>query len=108
MQLLNSARANLASSPPAGACTLSQLAHLDAVTSLDIDPAGLTLVSGSNDLSLRFWDVNFSDKAPKAVCVQEMTAHRPKSGEGVLAVLYHPTAPFFFSAAADGCLRAYG
>lgn len=108
-----------------GDCTFEMLAHLDAVTALDIDPAGLTLVSGGHDCSVRFWDINgitggatgsgagptkvVSKTNPaQAVCVQEISAHRPKSSEGVLAVLYHPSAPFFASSGADGVVRIYG
>lgn len=102
------------------------LAHLDAVTSLDIDPAGLTLVSGGHDCSVRFWDIvgggsagnasagsdndsnNSGTNGNACVCVQEISSHRKKATEGVLDVKYHPTAPFFASAGADGVVRIYG
>ncbi|TKY89921.1 hypothetical protein EX895_001218 [Sporisorium graminicola] len=104
-----------------GSCTLSMTAHLDAVTSLDIDASGLTLVSGGHDCSVRFWDIaggslmgkdggvvgEGGDKST-AVCRQEMSSHRNKASEGVLAVKYHPTAPYFASAGADGVIRIYG
>lgn len=89
-----------------GVCTLSMVAHLDSVTSLDIDPSGLTLVSGGHDCSVRFWDL--ANEGNTAVCVQEITAHRKKSAEGVLMVRYHPNAPYFSSAGADGVIRIYG
>ncbi|SPO28625.1 related to STRIATIN [Ustilago trichophora] len=103
-----------------GACTLSMVAHLDAVTSLDIDASGLTLVSGGHDCSVRFWDIAGGSLVGKegsvggegekstAVCRQEISSHRKKAGEGVLAVKYHPTAPYFGSAGADGVIRIYG
>ncbi|EST08016.1 Striatin, N-terminal [Kalmanozyma brasiliensis GHG001] len=103
-----------------GACTLSMVAHLDAVTSLDIDASGLTLVSGGHDCSVRFWDIAGGSLAGKegatagegdkstAVCRQEISSHRNKASEGVLAVKYHPTAPYFASAGADGVIRIYG
>ncbi|KAN0061128.1 1,2-dihydroxy-3-keto-5-methylthiopentene dioxygenase [Thecaphora frezii] len=111
-----------------GNCTLSMIAHLDAVTSLDIDASGLTLVSGGHDCSVRFWDIAGGSLAPRegsssattansdetisngstAVCRQEISSHRRKAAEGVLAVKYHPTAPFFASAGADGVIRIYG
>ncbi|CDU25314.1 related to STRIATIN [Sporisorium scitamineum] len=103
-----------------GSCTLSMTAHLDAVTSLDIDASGLTLVSGGHDCSVRFWDIaggslmgkdgpvgGEGDKST-AVCRQEISSHRNKASEGVLAVKYHPTAPYFASAGADGVIRIYG
>lgn len=107
-----------------GACTLSMVAHLDAVTSLDIDASGLTLVSGGHDCSVRFWDIADGSLAGKdgpvsgaggsegekstAICRQEISSHRKKAGEGILSVAYHPTAPYFASAGADGVIRIYG
>lgn len=91
-----------------GMCTLSMVGHLDSVTCLDIDPSGLTLASGGHDCSVRYWD--YDNEKNTAVCVQEVTAHRKKSltSEGILAVKYHPTAPWFCSAGADGVIRVYG
>ncbi|KAI0698494.1 WD40-repeat-containing domain protein [Cytidiella melzeri] len=85
-----------------GQCTHSILAHLDAVTSVSFDVAGFALVSGSHDCSVRFWDV-LGSKA----CVQEITNHREKAREGVLAVEFHPTLPFMASAGADGAVKLY-
>lgn len=89
-------------SPLPGQCTHSMLAHLDAVTSLSIDAAGFSLVSGSHDCSVRFWDILGSKS-----CVQEITSHREKATEGVLAVEFHPTLPIMASAGADGVVKLY-
>ncbi|KAG5645051.1 hypothetical protein DXG03_007230 [Asterophora parasitica] len=85
-----------------GQCTHSMLAHLDGVTSLSIDAAGFSLVSGSHDCSVRFWDLLGS-----RACVQEITTHREKAREGVLDVEFHPTLPFMASAGADGVVKLY-
>ncbi|KAF5365579.1 hypothetical protein D9758_003126 [Tetrapyrgos nigripes] len=85
-----------------GQCTHSMQAHLDGVTSLSIDSAGFSLVSGSHDCSIRFWDLLGS-----RVCVQEITTHREKAREGVLDVEFHPTLPFMASAGADGVVKLY-
>lgn len=87
---------------PLGQCTHSILAHLDAVTSVSLDVAGFSLVSGSHDCSVRFWDILGS-----RACVQEITNHREKAREGVLAVEFHPTLPFMASAGADGAVKLY-
>jgi striatin 1/3/4 len=79
------------------------LAHVDSVTSIDIDPSGLSLVSGGHDCSIRIWDL-----LQTKTCVQEMSTHRTKSAEGVLDVKYHPTLPFLASAGADGAVKVYG
>lgn len=85
-----------------GQCTHSMQAHLDGVTSLSIDPSGFSLVSGSHDCSVRFWDLLGS-----RVCVQEVTIHREKAREGVLDVEFHPSLPFMASAGADGVVKLY-
>ncbi|KAF8803610.1 WD40 repeat-like protein [Phlegmacium glaucopus] len=85
-----------------GQCTHSMLAHLDGVTSLSIDAAGFSLVSGSHDCSVRFWDLLGSRS-----CVQELTTHREKAREGVLDVEFHPSLPFMASGGADGVVKLY-
>ncbi|KAF9373149.1 hypothetical protein CPC16_001987 [Podila verticillata] len=72
-----------------GACSFSMLSHLDAVSSLDIDPAGLVLCSGGHDGSVRLWDLASGNRA----CLQEFPGHRRRGDEGVCAVQYHPTMP---------------
>jgi len=85
-----------------GQCTYSMPAHLDGVTSLSIDAAGFSLVSGGHDCSIRFWDI-LGTKA----CIQEITSHRKKGGEGVVDVQFHSSLPFMASAGADGIVKLY-
>lgn len=85
-----------------GQCTQSILAHLDAVTSVSLDASGFSLVSGSHDCSIRFWDILNSRS-----CVQEVTPHREKAREGVLAVEFHPTLPVMATGGADSLLKLY-
>ncbi|CAE6530433.1 unnamed protein product [Rhizoctonia solani] len=85
-----------------GECQHSMLAHLDTVTTLSIDTTGFSLVSGSHDGSIRFWDILGSK-----TCVQEINAHREKSNEGTLDVAFHPSMPFIASAGADGVVKIY-
>ncbi|KAF4604036.1 hypothetical protein EYR40_001219 [Pleurotus pulmonarius] len=85
-----------------GDCIHSMTAHLDGVTSLSVDPAGFSLVSGSHDCSMRFWDLLGSRE-----CLQEVTSHREKAREGVLDVEFHPSLPFMASAGADGVVKLY-
>lgn len=85
-----------------GQCTHNILAHLDGVTSLSIDAAGFSLVSGSHDCSVRFWDL-----LGARTCTQEMTSHREKAKEGVLDVEFHASLPFMASAGADGVVKLY-
>ncbi|EGO21685.1 hypothetical protein SERLADRAFT_474407 [Serpula lacrymans var. lacrymans S7.9] len=85
-----------------GQCTHTMPAHLDGITSLSIDAAGFSLVSGSHDCSIRFWDLLGS-----RTCTQELTTHREKAREGVLDVEFHPSLPFMASAGADGVVKLY-
>ena len=84
-----------------GACSEDTVAHLDAVTSLSVDPNGLFLLSGSHDGSLRLW--NLETKS----CLQEITAHRKKLDEAVLAVAFHPSRPMIASAGADSNAKLF-
>jgi len=87
-----------------GECSFSMLAHLDAVSSLDIDPAGLVLCSGGHDGSVRLWDIASSSKA----CLQEFTGHRRKTDEGVASVRYHPILPgLLATGGADSIVKVY-
>jgi len=101
------------------ACMLSLHAHENGVVCLDIDPSGLTLVSGSSDGKVRFWDLVKSNESEQmasdaakqtytAVCFQEVSAHQIKHGKGVLTSLYHPTLPFIATAGADGTVHMFG
>ncbi|KAG0206009.1 hypothetical protein BGX28_002511 [Mortierella sp. GBA30] len=87
-----------------GACSFSMLSHLDAVSSLDIDPSGLVLCSGGHDGSVRLWDISSSTRS----CLQEFTGHRRKSDEGVTTVRYHPTLPgLLATGGADSIVKVY-
>ncbi|KAG9295235.1 hypothetical protein G9A89_000058 [Geosiphon pyriformis] len=79
-----------------GQPTFSMLAHLDSVTTLDVDPSGMILISGGHDSSVRLWDI-FNTHT----CIQEFGSHRRKSDEGVMCVQYHPTLPWLASGGAD-------
>lgn len=85
-----------------GELSHAMAAHTDAVTSVDIDGGGLNLLSGGHDGSVRWWDLLGSRN-----CIQEVSAHRIKAGEGVLAVKYHASLPYCASAGADGLVKLY-
>ncbi|OQR88140.1 striatin-3 family protein [Achlya hypogyna] len=85
----------------AGKCVASVVAHQDAVSSLSLDAAGLYLASGGHDGSLRFWSV--ADRT----CVHEQSAHRPKYGEAVQDVAYHPTRGFVATGGADSVIKVF-
>lgn len=97
------------------------MAHLEAVTSLSVDPNGLFLLSGSHDGSLRMWNLEtksclqvlrpFAPPLPSVSSVggrvQEITAHRKKLDEAVLAVAFHPSRPMIASAGADSNAKVF-
>lgn len=76
-------------------------AHRSAVSSLALDPSGLTLASSGHDASLRFWDI------ASRRCSQEITVHRMKHEEAIHDVCYHPTLPYLASAGADANIKVY-
>ncbi|XP_018087675.1 striatin-3 isoform X2 [Xenopus laevis] len=77
------------------------VAHLDAVTSLAVDPNGIYLMSGSHDCSIRLWNLD------SKTCVQEITAHRKKLDESIYDVAFHPTKAFIASAGADALAKVF-
>ncbi|XP_077426147.1 striatin-like isoform X2 [Vanacampus margaritifer] len=79
----------------------SMVAHLDAVTSLAADPNGIYLMSGSDDCSVRVW--NLASKT----CVQEFTAHRKKFDESIQDVSFHPAKCYIASAGADALAKVF-
>jgi len=97
----------------------AMVAHLDAVTSLAVDPHGLYLLSGSKRFMiiiykfLRYGEYlriiiyiyiwNMDNKT----CVQEITAHRKKFDESILDVAFHPSRPFIASAGADALAKVF-
>lgn len=99
----------------------SMVAHLDAVTSLAIDPNGLYLLSGSKMILkkkvylyiLNFWFVLGHDSSIRIwnleskTCVQEITAHRKKLDESILDVAFHPSEAYIASAGADSLVKVF-
>ncbi|XP_060922660.1 striatin [Limanda limanda] len=79
----------------------SMVAHLDAVTSLAVDPNGLYLMSGSHDCSIRLWNME------SKTCIQEFTAHRKKFDESIHDVAFHPTMCYIGSAGADALAKVF-
>ncbi|KAJ7990917.1 hypothetical protein DPEC_G00291860 [Dallia pectoralis] len=77
------------------------VAHLDAVTSLAVDPNGIYLMSGSHDCSIRLWNLD------SKTCVQEITAHRKKSDESIYDVAFHPSKAYIASAGADALAKVF-
>ncbi|KAG8560623.1 hypothetical protein GDO81_015050 [Engystomops pustulosus] len=79
----------------------AMVAHLDAVTSLAVDPNGIYLMSGSHDSSIRLWNLD------SKTCVQEITAHRKKLDESIYDVAFHPSKAFIASAGADALAKVF-
>ncbi|MFH4975926.1 hypothetical protein AB6A40_002635 [Gnathostoma spinigerum] len=77
------------------------VAHVEAISSLAIDPNGLYLLSGSHDGSLRLWNME------KRICLQEIAAHRKKYDSSVMSVAFHPSRSLIGSAGADGLAKVF-
>ncbi|KAK2707634.1 striatin-3-like isoform X2 [Artemia franciscana] len=84
-----------------GRLSHAMVAHLDAVTCLAVDSSGIFLLSGSDDCSLRLWNLETK------TCVQEITAHRKKFDESLFDVAFHPGKPYIASAGADGLAKVF-
>ncbi|OCF36949.1 hypothetical protein I316_01547 [Kwoniella heveanensis BCC8398] len=91
--------AKSASSTP----THTILAHPSPVTSLSISPLSPTcILTSSVDCTVRLWDLQ------KKTSIQDLSGHRPKSGEGVVQVASHPELPVIATAGGDGIVRLWG
>uniref|UniRef100_A0AC34R471 Striatin n=1 Tax=Panagrolaimus sp. JU765 TaxID=591449 RepID=A0AC34R471_9BILA len=77
------------------------VAHVEAISTLAIDPNGLYLMSGSHDGSLRIWNME------QKKCLQEIAAHRKKFDMSVLTVAFHPSRPLIGSAGADSLTKIF-
>ncbi|KAE9554524.1 hypothetical protein FO519_002280 [Halicephalobus sp. NKZ332] len=77
------------------------VAHVEAISTLAMDPNGLYLMSGSHDGSLRIWNME------QKKCLQEIAAHRKKFDMSVLAVAFHPSRPLIGSAGADSLAKIF-
>jgi len=75
--------------------------HIEAVTSVTIDPSGIYLATVGHDCSLRIW--NIEDKS----CTQEMTAHQKKFDEAILTVAFHPSQTFIATGGSDSTIKLY-
>ncbi|WVW83673.1 hypothetical protein I302_105694 [Kwoniella bestiolae CBS 10118] len=83
--------------------THSILAHPSPITSLSISPLSPTcILTSSTDCSVRLWDLG------KKTCLQDLSGHRERSGEGVNMVASHPELPIVGTAGADGVVRLWG
>ncbi|KAF4017974.1 hypothetical protein G4228_009436 [Cervus hanglu yarkandensis] len=91
----------LSSQMDSGKMIHSMVAHLDAVTSLAVDPNGIYLMSGSHDCSIRLWNLD------SKTCVQEITAHRKKLDESIYDVAFHPSKAYIASAGADALAKVF-
>lgn len=96
----------------------SMVAHLDAVTSVAIDPQQTCVLSGSkinlckensllenpslgHDRSIRLWNLETKN------CIQELTAHQKKDDESIHDVAFHPSKPYMASVGADSIAKIY-
>jgi len=79
-------------------CVHVMIGHMDSVSSIDVDPTGMHLVSGGHDSSLRIWDIS------SRTCVQELMANRKKFDESIQAVAYHPSMNLLATSGADSCI----
>ncbi|KAL0587219.1 hypothetical protein ABG067_003277 [Albugo candida] len=85
----------------AGECIASVNAHLDAVSSVSIDAAGLAFTSIGHDGSFRVWSI--TDR----LCVFEHMAHKSKYSEAAHDIAYHPSRNFIATAGADGVIKVF-
>ncbi len=83
--------------PPGGALLQTLVGHTDRVTSVAVTPAGTRLVSGSDDRTLRLWDL------ASGLELATLSGHR----DMVLAVAITPDGTRALSASADDTVKIW-
>lgn len=86
-----------ASAPPSTASAKSLLGHTDTVWAVEISPDGQTLVSGSFDQSIRFWDVQTGNPA------QTLLGHT----DAVRAIALNPDGTVLASGSGDKTVKIW-
>ncbi|RKP36721.1 WD40-repeat-containing domain protein [Dimargaris cristalligena] len=76
-------------------------AHLEAVTTVDVDYTGYCTVSASTDCTLRWWDRRTFN------CVYHQEAHRLKNDEGIVSMRAHPRRPWVLTGGADAVVKVF-
>ncbi|KAL7421526.1 1,2-dihydroxy-3-keto-5-methylthiopentene dioxygenase [Cryptotrichosporon argae] len=85
-----------------GAATHVLQAHPGPLTALALSPLSPThVLTASADTSARLWDL------ARRACVQDLTGHRSRAGEGVTHVAAHTDMPVLATAGADGVVRVW-
>ncbi|KAI9725833.1 MAG: hypothetical protein M1828_002462 [Chrysothrix sp. TS-e1954] len=85
-----------------GQCTYSMLAHPSAISALSLSPDGRELVSAGHDASIRLWSLE------RRSCLQDITAHRPMRGEGVVCAVWSPDGRWIVGGGGDGVVKVFG
>ena len=84
---------------PSGTLKATLEGHTDGIYSIGFSPDGTTLVSGSEDRTVRLWDVTRQPKDPKAT----LSDH----GDGVYSVAFSPDGTRLASGSGDGSVRIW-
>ncbi|KAJ6239716.1 connector of kinase to ap-1 [Anaeramoeba flamelloides] len=82
-----------------GKCIRNFVSHLDSVTSVDIEPSGLTFATVSHDYLLKFWDFSTNK------CLQQIKVSKKKDDESIHSVAFHQKSRLMAIGCADSSIN---
>jgi centriolar protein POC1 len=71
--------------------------HTDAVNSVKFHPDGTCVASGSNDTSIKIWDIRSN----------RLIQHYDAADQGVTSVAFHPNGRYLLSSARDATVKIW-
>ncbi|KAJ6255666.1 connector of kinase to ap-1 [Anaeramoeba flamelloides] len=84
-----------------GKCIRNFVSHLDSVTSVDIEPSGLTFATASHDYLLKFWDFSTNK------CLQQIKVSKKKDDESIHSLAFHQKSRLMAIGCADSSINIF-
>lgn len=81
--------------------------HRGWVRSVAFHPTGLFLVTGSNDNTVKLWQLSYDSDSMSATCVATLNESNGGHSDWVLSVVFHPSAPLFASGSKDKTVKLW-
>ncbi|KAJ3441211.1 connector of kinase to ap-1 isoform e [Anaeramoeba flamelloides] len=84
-----------------GKCIRNFVSHLDSVTSVDIEPSGLTFATASHDYLVKFWDFSTNK------CLQQIKVCKKKDDESIHTLAFHQKSRLMAIGCADSSINIF-
>ena len=81
--------------------------HRGWVRSVAFHPTGLFLATGSNDNTVKLWQLSYECDSMSATCVATLNESNGGHSDWVLSVVFHPSATLFASGSKDKTVKLW-